>query len=243
MKNKIENTIKVEVCCGSIEDVITADKNQVNRIELNSALELGGLTPTVGSLIESKKKTNLPICCMVRPRAAGFYYTEEQFSSMLYDAELLLKNNADGIVFGFLNQDNTIDTQRTKEMVSLIKKYNKEAIFHKAFDETPNLVKSAQQLIECKIDRVLTSGGLTYPNIEKGFPILKELIEKYNTKLTILVGGGVSEENVLDIIAKTNLSEIHMSAKHTVNDNGEYLEVSDTRLRNILEKISKNSAL
>jgi len=91
----------VEICCGSIEDCAVAQKFPVDRIELNSAIELGGLTPSLGTLIEAKKATTLPICCMVRPRTAGFVYTEAQFQSMLYDAELLLKHGADGIVFGF----------------------------------------------------------------------------------------------------------------------------------------------
>ncbi|MBP3398247.1 MAG: copper homeostasis protein CutC, partial [Erysipelotrichaceae bacterium] len=106
----------IEICCGSIEDCAVAEMFPVDRIELNSAIELGGLTPSLGTLIESKKVTKLPICCMVRPRTAGFVYTEKQFQSMLFDAELLLKHGADGIVFGFLNEDGTIDINRTKQM-------------------------------------------------------------------------------------------------------------------------------
>lgn len=237
----MNKSIIVEVCCGSIEDVYTANQNNVDRIELNSALELGGLTPSLGTLIESKKITKLPICCMVRPRSAGFYYSESQFESMLFDAQLLLENGADGIVFGFLNKDNTIDITRTNKMVTLIKKYNKEAIFHKAFDECPDLLVAAAALKNCKIDRILTSGGLNYPTIEKGYPILKKLIENYNDQMTILVGGGVSETNILEIIDNTKLSEIHMSAKHQVFDNGEYLEVSATRLKDIITILENNN--
>ena len=70
--------ITVEVCCGNVDDCIIAEKNHADRIELNSALELGGLTPSLATLILAKQKTSCPIVCMIRPRTAGFEYTEIQ---------------------------------------------------------------------------------------------------------------------------------------------------------------------
>ena len=92
------NNKLIEICAGSIEDCATAELFPVDRIELNSAIELGGLTPSVGTLIHAKQVTRLPLCCMVRPRTAGFVYTQHQFESMLFDAELLLENGADGMI-------------------------------------------------------------------------------------------------------------------------------------------------
>ena len=82
--------IKIEICCGTIEDCICANEFDVDRIELNSALELGGLTPTVSTLKMAKRMTRLPICCMVRPRTAGFVYTKHQIENMMMDARDLL---------------------------------------------------------------------------------------------------------------------------------------------------------
>ncbi|MFV0255065.1 MAG: copper homeostasis protein CutC [Erysipelotrichaceae bacterium] len=236
----MKDKIKIEVCCGSIDDVIVASQHKIDRIELNSALELGGLSPTIATLKASKAQTNLPICCMVRPRTAGFYYSEAQFKVMLNEASSLLENGADGIVFGFLNIDNTIDIKRTKQMVKLIKSYHKEAIFHKAFDETPDLISAAQSLIDCQVDRILTSGGLNYPNIEKGYPILKTLIKQYHKHLEILIGGGINAENIIKTIQETNTKNIHMSAKKNYQDNGEYLAVSHSRLSEILKQLPSN---
>ncbi len=228
--------IKIEICCGSIEDVQVASQFPIDRIELNSALELGGLTCSNGTLKEARKLTDLPICCMVRPRGAGFHYTEAQFQSMLFDAEELIKFGADGIVFGFLNKDTTVDKNRTLEMSNLIKKHGKEVIFHKAFDETPDLMAACATLIECGVDRILTSGG---PSVEKGLPILNELIKHHNHQITILIGGGVRDYNVLEIINKTNCTEVHTSAKHTAFDNGDFIEVSSENLRKIMIALNK----
>ena len=51
----------VEICCGSYEDALNAYKGKAKRIELNSALYLGGLTPSLASLKLTKKNTNLKV--------------------------------------------------------------------------------------------------------------------------------------------------------------------------------------
>lgn len=227
--------MKIEICCGSIEDVMTADRCKVDRIELNSALELGGLTPSLGTLVEAKKKTDIPICCMVRPRPAGFCYTRREFETMLTDAEMLLKAGADGIVFGFLYKDATIHLEYTKQMVQLIKKYGKEAIFHKAYDECFDLEKALQQLIECKVDRVLTGGGKVA--IEVGSKVLGVLQDKYGHLIQILPGGGVRDFNVQEIIKNSHCRQIHMTAKKIYYDRGDYYAVDGGNLETIRKQI------
>ena len=132
------NNTKIEICIGNIDDAITASKYPIDRIELNSALELGGLTPSLNTVKTLKEKIDTPLCCMVRPRGGDFVYTDIEFETMLLDAKLLLENGADGIVFGFI-KDGKVDIDRTSKMVELIHSYNRQAIFHKAFDEIEDL--------------------------------------------------------------------------------------------------------
>ena len=68
----------IEICCGSYEDALAADRGGAERIELNSALALGGLTPSAGCVKLVKKNTGLKVISMVRPRGAGFNYTEAE---------------------------------------------------------------------------------------------------------------------------------------------------------------------
>ncbi len=225
----------VEVCCGSVDDVIVASRFPVDRIELNSALELGGLTPSIGTLQEAKHRSRLPICCMVRPRTSGFRYSEDEFNSMCIDAQYLISNGASGIVFGFLNDEMKVDVARTKRMVQIAHHNGVEAVFHKAFDSIADKDEGCQTLIECGVDRILTSGGENYPNIEKDFDILRHLIETYNDKITILVGGGVRAHNVRNILESTKCTQIHMTAKEIAQDNGEYVRVSASNLDQILK--------
>ena len=184
------NNITIEICVGNIDDALTACRYPVDRIELNSALELGGLTPSIESLRFLKGKVSQKICCMVRPRGGDFTYSENEFEVMLKDAGLLMERGADGIVFGFLNKDHTVDEKRMREMVSLIHGCRREAVFHKAFDDTPDLKQALKVLIDCGIDRVLTSGGCVYPHIIEGSRIIGNLYGKYGNKIQMLPGIG-----------------------------------------------------
>ena len=150
----------IEICAGSYQDCIAAYKGKAKRVELNSALSVGGLTPSVASLVRVKKETDLSVICMVRPRAAGFCYEKEDVDIIFEDAKILLENGADGISFGFLRNDGSIHKEYTKEMVDLVHSYQKEAVFHRAFDVTPDAFEAIETLIELGVDRVLTSGLL-----------------------------------------------------------------------------------
>lgn len=133
------NHISFETCCGSAEDAIAAWKGGASRVELNSDLFHGGLTPSIGSLMVVKQQApDLKVVCMVRPREGGFCYTDCEFDVMLADAKALLAHGADGIVFGILNENGTIDAKRCQKMLSVIG--NKEAIFHRAIDVVPNVM-------------------------------------------------------------------------------------------------------
>ena len=158
MNQEMKQTI-VEICCGSYYDAMEAYRGGADRIELNSALVVGGLTPTTATLKLVKEKVpQLPVICMVRPRGAGFCYTEEEFEVMKAECLELLEAGADGIAFGCLKEDATIDFDKNKDLLSLIKRYNKEAVFHRAFDCVQNPFETMEQLIALGVDRVLTSG-------------------------------------------------------------------------------------
>lgn len=212
-----ENMYQLEICCGSFEDVKIAEENGADRAELNSALFLGGLTPSLASLILTKEQCRIPAAVMVRPRGGGFYYSEEEYKTMLLDTSLFLKNGADAIVFGFLKNDKTVDLERTKEMADFIHTFGKEAVFHRAFDCVLNQKAALEQLINAGIDRVLTSGG------EESVPLGKERIkllqQEYGTEIEILAGSGICAENVKELIEFTNVAQVHSSCRSFCTDN------------------------
>lgn len=206
----------IEICCGSYEDALAAYHGGAKRIELNSALHLGGLTPSLGTLILCKKHTDLKVIAMVRPRGAGFCYTEAEFETMKTDAELLMKHGADGIAFGCLDSEGSIHTEQTKIMVDIIKTYHGEAVFHRAFDCVNDPYGSMEQLIELNIDRVLTSG--LKAKAMDGITLIAELQKRYGTRIELLAGSGIHAENAQEMMDKTGIWQVHSSCKGWATD-------------------------
>ncbi|MEG1578568.1 MAG: copper homeostasis protein CutC [Oscillospiraceae bacterium] len=202
--------ILLEVCCGSADDAIEAWKGGATRVELNSDLFHGGLTPTVGELIVTKRETDLTVMTMVRPREGGFCYTKGEFATALEDAKQLLEHGADGLVFGFLNEDSTLDVERTKIMAELAQAAGRETVFHRAIDVVPKWKDALDVLIELGITRVLTSGQ--EPNVLFGTDTVREMIAYAAGRIQILPGAGITAKNMDKIRAETGCDQMHLAA-------------------------------
>lgn len=205
--------ILLEICCGSAEDALEAAAGGADRVELCSALFLGGLTPSLGSLLQAKQ-TNIPVIAMDRPRHAGFWYSAAEFAVMERDAELLLEYGADGIVFGILNSDGTIDITRTRRFRERIGK--RQAVFHRAFDVTPDPFRALEELIDLGITRVLTSGQKN--DALDGTKLIRQLIERAAGRIEVLPGAGITLDNARAFVAAAGCTQIHMTAFGTRQD-------------------------
>ena len=206
----------LEICCGGFEDVKTAWQNGADRVELNSALYLGGLTPSTANLICAKEQCSIPIVTMVRPRGGGFCYSQDEYETMLLDARILLEHGADGIAFGFLTEGHAIHRNRTQEMIDIIHSAGKEAVFHRAFDCVAQQERAVEALILLGADRILTSGGA--PDVWSGRTQLQKLQSQYGKDITFLAGSGVNAENAGALMEWTGISQIHSSCRGWKND-------------------------
>jgi len=206
--------VLLEICCGSIDDAIEAEKGGADRVELCSALFLGGLTPSLGTIQEAKRRVKIPIMVMVRPRGGGFAYSEAEFASMERDAETAVGNGADGVVFGILQSDGTIDIPRCRRIRQLIGE--RQAVFHRAFDVTPDPVDALEQLVNLGITRVLTSGQKD--SVPEGVELIKKLIERARGRIEILPGGGIQAWNMKEMIERIGCAQVHLTAWGTALD-------------------------
>ena len=199
--------VLLEICTGSINDALAAEVGGADRIELNSSLLLGGLTPSLGTLIEAKRHLHLPVICMVRPRAGGFCYTPEEMKVMEADAELLVSHGADGIVLGILTPDGEVDAVRTKRLIGRVGA--KEVVFHRAFDVVPDPFRALDQLVDLGVRRILTSGQEN--SCYNGADLIRRLIECAGDRVEILPGGGIDRFNLADVVARTGCRQVHMA--------------------------------
>jgi len=180
-----------EVCVESFEETIAAVKAGATRIELCEHLSCGGTTPSYGTIRQVIKKFDIPVMVMIRPRGGNFCYSQDEYEIMCHDIEICKQLGATGVVFGLLNQDNTIDLERTASLVKLAQPM--QVTFHKAIDESKNLLVAVSQLKYIGINRILTSGGKA--TALKGQKILHKMMVLAGDQLKIIVAGKVTWEN------------------------------------------------
>jgi len=209
-----EKKILVEICCGSLEDAIEAEKGGADRVELCSALFLGGLTPSMGSIIEAKARLKIPFIAMVRPRGGGFCYTDVEMAVMERDTVAACEQGADGIVFGILKADGSIDEERCRRIRKLIG--DRQAVFHRAFDVTPDPFRALDQLVEMGFTRLLTSGQ--EDSVPEGVPLIRRLIDYARDRIEILPGGGIKLYNLRQVVEATGSKQVHLTAFKTQLD-------------------------
>lgn len=210
------SSVLIEVCCGSADDVIQAKLAGADRVELNSDLFHGGLTPTIGSFRVAKRETGLPIMTMIRPREGGFCYTAAEFSVCMEDAKALLTAGADGLVFGCLHEDGRIDLERTRALTQLALDAGKEAVFHRAIDVVPDWREAIDQLAALSVTRILTSGQ--EPDVFYGTDTVREMIAYARGRVQILPGAGITLKNAARIVQETGADQIHVAAHRTMFD-------------------------
>jgi len=206
--------IQLEICTASAEDCVVAEANGADRVELNCALMLGGLTPSLGTVKESRQLVRIPIIVMIRPRAGGFCYSATEFSVMRRDLELALEAGADGIAFGILNADGSIDVDRCRQIISLAA--GRQTVFHRAFDVTPEPVTALNQLIDLGVTRVMTSGQEA--SAYNGAANIAAYLQQAAGRIEILPAGGINRFTVADVIARTGCNQIHASMSGTSPD-------------------------
>jgi copper homeostasis protein len=142
---------------------------------------------------------------MIRPRPAGFVYSESEFATLLEDTTLALEAGADGVAFGLLHPDRTIDTARTKQLLRLTA--GKQTVFHRAFDLTPDPFAALETLIDLDVTRILTSGQ--QPTAPQGAPLIADLITRASHRIEILPAAGIRPDNAAPLLARTGATQLH----------------------------------
>ena len=203
----------LELCADSLEGVLMAGKYKLNRVELCSALELGGLTPNIGLVKACVEANCSEIHAMLRPRGGGFVYNSEELKIMESDLKAFAEIGVDGVVFGILNSDYTV-SKENKKFVDLAKSFNLEVTFHRAFDLIKDKKSAIKQLIEYGFTRILTSGGA--PKAIDGLEVIKDLQTIFGQKIQILIGSGINAENA-PIFKEEGIQQLHFTARKQLN--------------------------
>lgn len=186
-----------------------AQKFGVKRVELVSAFDLSGLTPSYAAIKKCCSLPSIETHIMIRPRAGDFCYSADELEIMHSDIEMAGQLGAKGIVFGVLDSFGNMDLSATQQLFETAKKYNLEVTMHRAFDFSAKPFETLQSLIKIGFDRILSSG--LAGNAELGlnnYPTLKAAAEN---KIQIMAGGGINANTAEKL--KGKVDAIHFAIR------------------------------
>jgi|GEM_PF-182673 len=130
---------------------------------------------------------------------------------MKADIGICAELGCDGVVFGILKSDGSVDAERCGELLSLAGSYGLAATFHRAFDVCTDPLAELETIIDLGFERILTSGAAD--TAIEGSPMIASLVKQAGNRIIIMPGSGVSEDNINALAAYTGATEFHSSAK------------------------------
>ncbi|MES2762690.1 MAG: copper homeostasis protein CutC [Bacteroidota bacterium] len=205
----------LEIACFNVASCIIAQQAGADRIEFCADYEAGGITPTPDHILEVRKSVSIPLHVIIRPRSGDFVYSSEDITRMKQSILFCNEHRVDGVVFGVLNPDKTINTEVNKKLIDLAKPMS--VTFHRAIDQCDNIEKALNALVKLNFDKVLTSGGKV--NALDGMETLQSFQKKFGDKIIIMPGGGIRRLNLEQILEITRCVEFHSAAiiNHTIS--------------------------
>ncbi len=208
-----QNNVILEVASFTPSSALHAFAAGAGRIELCSGYLEGGLSPSAGTISYVRDHVSIPVFVMIRPRVGDFIYDNADQEIILKDIEYCREIGIDGIVTGALTSSGSPDKDFLKQVVQTAS--GLPVTFHRAFDLCGDMQQSMEDLIECGVRRILTSGGKN--NVPEGLDTIRSLVKAAGDRIIILPGGGINAKNVKSIIQLTGVSEIHCSGKELVS--------------------------
>lgn len=196
----------LELCVEDMAGLNAAKAGGADRVELCSALVVGGLTPSAG-FMQQAGASGVPAMALIRPRPGGFVYSETEIELMEADIQAARSFGLAGVVIGAANPDGTLQMETLKRLRKAAGAL--DVCLHRVFDLTPDPFAAIDQAVELGFSRILTSGQQR--SVPEGLKLLVELGAYANGRVSIMPGGGITLRNVGEVIRSIGISEIHSS--------------------------------
>lgn len=233
--------IRIEICTNGYQSVINAQNNGAHCAELCESLEVGGVTPSYGTLKKVASDMKIPVRVLIRPRSGNYIYNDEELEMMCSDIALIKELGYEGVVIGALDEKGNLDVKKIKAMMKAGE--GMKFTFHRAIDACNNPLEALATLVDLGFDKVLTSG--CRPKAVDGIDMIRQMQEKFGDKIRIMAGGGVNVCNVMKIINETGVTNCHASLTVEVEDynNVLYPEKVDNTGASMVWKVSSPSII
>lgn len=205
------NRMILEVPVETLDEARAAVDAGADQLELCASLDVGGLTPSLATLIQFAHHSPAPFVVMIRPRAGDFVYNADEAETMEQTIALVIELAADGVVFGALSRDAVVDAPLCRRLTEASGPL--DCVFHRAFDEITDQSAALEVLIDLGFSRVLTSGGRASMTDPEAAERIAMLLKSADDRIDILPGGGIRPANAAAIIKGTGCASIHSSCR------------------------------
>ncbi len=202
----------LEIAANSVASALAAQEGGADRIELCSALELGGLTPSHAMIAQARERLRIPVYVLIRPRDGDFLYSDLECETIQRDIEACKTLGCDGVVIGVLDADGNIDVARCRSLIAAAGSLG--VTFHRAFDVTRDAHAALDDAIALGCERVLTSGARA--RAIDGVGLIAKLVQQAANRIVVMPGAGIDERNVSAVRTVTGAREFHASAKRAL---------------------------
>ena len=187
--------MKLEVCVADAESLAAAVRGGADRIELCSALELGGLTPLPG-LVSLAAQVPVPVYALVRPRSGDFVYGSADTDAMRRDIDAIRAAGLAGVVIGASRPNGELDVPLLTQLMQHATGLG--TTLHRAIDLVPDFIAATEIAIGLGIERILTSGGAALAL--DGIDTMASMHEAAHGRIGIMAGSGVRPETVRTLV-------------------------------------------
>ena len=201
----------LEVCVDSLASARAAIAGGADRLELCSALLAGGLTPYEMLLRQIKAESDIPVRCLMRPRAGDFCYSPEEIDLMARQIRTLRAAGADGFVIGCLTPEGDLDGSAMAPLLEAAK--GAGLTLHRCVDVSRDPLKTCLDAAGLGIDTVLTSGAAG--SCKRGMDTIRRMLELNGPE--ILIGAGVNAGVIEAFLRELPQARaFHMSGKRDI---------------------------
>lgn len=205
----MKSTYTFEICAVNIQSAMAAEAAGAHRIELCSALDAGGITPSPGLIRAAVQALSIPVNVLIRPREGDFCYTDAELQIMLDDIRFCRGAGAHGVVVGALDRDGQLDLPKLEAMRDAAE--GLEIVHHRAFDFCADAAVALEQLIDLGYQRVLSSGQAN--SAFEGRFLLQKLVTQAAGRISIMPGAGIDASNIHAIATTSGAREFHFTGK------------------------------
>ena len=202
----------LEVCVDSYASAMAAIAGGADRLELCSALAVGGLTPSPALLQQIREVSSIPVRCLMRTRGGDFLYTREELRQMAAEIRTLRSAGADGFVIGCLSADGDLDSNAVAPLLEAAA--GAGLTLHRCIDVSRDLLQTYRDAAALGFDTVLTSGGAG--NCLAGLDTIRQLIclREETGGPEVLIGAGVKAPVIAQFLTRVpGARAFHMSSK------------------------------